>query len=196
MARRVFFSFHYERDVWRSNVVRNSWVAKPDREEAGFIDSAEFEALKRQGEEAIKRWINKQLDGTSVTVVLIGAETYKREWVRYEIIKSFDKGNGQLGIYIHNIKDKNGYPDYIGKNPFEYLMLSIDNTGRARYCEWNGSKWILFSKYPNCSLSFDAKYRGKNYQFSNMYSVYDWVSDNGFSNLGDWIEKAARDAGR
>ncbi|HEC91575.1 MAG TPA: TIR-like domain-containing protein, partial [Candidatus Atribacteria bacterium] len=83
MARRVFFSFHYERDVWRSNVVRNSWVAKPDREAAGFIDSAEFETLKRQGEEAIKRWINRQLEGTSVTVVLIGSETYKREWVRY-----------------------------------------------------------------------------------------------------------------
>lgn len=196
MARRVFFSFHYKRDVWRSNVVRNSWVAKPDREEAGFIDSAEFEALERHGEEVIKRWIDKQLEGTSVTAVLIGPETYTRKWVRYEIVKSFDKGNGQLGIYIHNIKDKNGYIDYKGKNPFGYLMLSIDNTGKARYYEWNGSQWILFSKYPNCSLSFDEKYRGKNYQFSNMYPVYDWVSDDGFNNLGDWIEKAARDAGR
>lgn len=196
MARRVFFSFHYERDVWRSNVVRNSWVAKPDREVAGFIDSAEFEALKRQGEEVIKRWINKQLEGTSVTVVLIGTETYKREWVRYEIIKSFDKGNGQLGIYIHNIEDRNGYTDYKGKNPFEYLMLSIDNTGRAKYYEWDGYKWISFSKYPNCSLSFEERYRGKGYQFSKMYVVYDWVNEDGFNNLGDWIEKAARDARR
>lgn len=196
MARRVFFSFHYERDVWRSNVVRNSWVAKPDREVAGFIDSAEFEALKRQGEEAIKRWINKQLEGTSVTVVLIGTETYKREWVRYEIIKSFDKGNGQLGIYIHNIEDRNGYTDYKGKNPFEYLMLSIDNAGRAKYYEWDGYKWISFSKYPNCSLSFEERYRGKGYQFSKMYVVYDWVNEDGFNNLGDWIEKAARDARR
>ncbi|KKL85384.1 hypothetical protein LCGC14_1955320 [marine sediment metagenome] len=35
MVRRVFFSFHYEGDIWRSNVVRNSWVTK-DRETAGF----------------------------------------------------------------------------------------------------------------------------------------------------------------
>ena len=28
-------------------VVRNSWLAKPDREAAGFIDSAEFETLKK-----------------------------------------------------------------------------------------------------------------------------------------------------
>ena len=48
MARRVFFSFHYERDVWRANVVRKSWVTKPDRKTAGFIDAAEFEKIQRQ----------------------------------------------------------------------------------------------------------------------------------------------------
>ena len=63
-------------------MVRNSWVTKPDREAAGFIDAADFEEIKKQGDEAIKRWINSQLDGTSVTVVLIGAETYSRRWVR------------------------------------------------------------------------------------------------------------------
>ncbi len=26
--RRVFFSFHYQRDIWRVNVVRNHWIAK------------------------------------------------------------------------------------------------------------------------------------------------------------------------
>jgi len=34
MARKVFFSFHYERDIWRASIVRNSWVTKPDREAA------------------------------------------------------------------------------------------------------------------------------------------------------------------
>jgi len=51
-------------------VVRNSWVTKPDREAAGFIDAADFEEIKKQGDEAIKRWINSQLDGISVTVVI------------------------------------------------------------------------------------------------------------------------------
>ena len=196
MVRRVFFSFHYERDVWRANVVRKSWVTKPNREAAGFIDSAEFEALKRQGEEAIKRWINHQLEGTSVTVVLIGAETYKRDWVRYEIAKSFDKNNGQLGVYINKIQDRNRYTDYKGANPFEYLMLSIDSSGKAKYYEWNGYQWILFNKYPTSSISFDERYWGKDYQFSKMYAIYDWVDNDGFNNLGDCIEKAAKEAGR
>lgn len=196
MARKVFFSFHYERDVWRANVVRNSDITKQSVEEAGFIDAADFEKLKKQGDEAIKRWINSQLEGTSVTVVLIGAETYQREWVRYEIIKSFDRGNGQLGIYIHKIKDKDGKVDYKGENPFEYLLLEIDKDGNGKYYEWNGYRWILFNKYPNCSISFDSKYWGKNYQFNKMYDVYDWVDDDGYNNLGDWVEEAARQVGR
>lgn len=195
MTRKVFFSFHYERDVWRANIVRNSWVTKPDREEAGFIDAAEFEKLKKQGDESIKRWINSQLEGTSVTVVLIGAETYKREWVRYEIIKSFDRGNGLLGIYIHKIKDKDGRVDYKGNNPFEYLALYIDNKGKGKYYEWNGSQWIPFNKYPNCSLNFEQKYWGKSYQFSGI-TIYDWVDDDGYNNLGNWVEKAAKEVGR
>lgn len=163
MARRVFFSFHYERDVWRANIVRHSWVTKPDREEAGFIDAAEFEKLKKQGDEAVKRWINKQLEGTSVTVVLIGTETAKREWVIYEIKKSYEKGNGMLGVYINNIKDKDGRIDYKGKNPFDNFYVKKD-----------GSKVYL----------------------SELYKTYDWVYDDGYNNLGDWVEKAAKQVGR
>lgn len=48
MARKVFFSFHYERDVWRANQMRHSWVTKPNRETAGFIDSAAFEEVKKK----------------------------------------------------------------------------------------------------------------------------------------------------
>ena len=90
MVRRVFFSFHYERDAWRASQVRNSWVTKPDREAAGFWDAAEWEKVKKQGDAAIKRWIDKGLEGTSVTVVLIGTETCSRKWVRYEIQKSHE----------------------------------------------------------------------------------------------------------
>ena len=28
------------------------------------------------------------------------------------------------------------------------------------------------------------------------YSFYLWNNDNGYKNMGDWIEKAAKDAGR
>ena len=57
MARRVFFSFKYL-DVSRAMVVRNSWVTQ-GREAAGFIDAAEFEKIKRQGDAAIQRWVSQ-----------------------------------------------------------------------------------------------------------------------------------------
>lgn len=84
MARRAFFSFHFERDVWRAGQVRNSWVTQ-DREDAGFWDAAAWESVKRKGDAAVHAWIDGQLKGTSVTVVLIGTETAQRKYVSYEI---------------------------------------------------------------------------------------------------------------
>ena len=106
MARKVFFSFKYE-DVSRAMVVRNSWVTK-DKESAGFIDKAEFEEVKKKGDQAIKNWIDSQLKGTSVTVVLVGEKTCDSKWVKYEIEKSIEKGNGLIGIDISKIKDLQG----------------------------------------------------------------------------------------
>lgn len=191
MARRVFFSFHYERDVWRANVVRNSWVTKPNREIAGFIDAAEFEELKRQGDLAVKRWINSQLDGTSVTAVLIGHETYSRRWVRYEIIKSLDKSNGLLGIYIHKIKDNYEYTDDKGENPFKYVGVYIGKDGKAEYMEIKNNQWVKFDDYPNCTFNFDKKYHtGKIYTLT--VNLYDWIDNGGYNNLGNWVEEVAK----
>lgn len=147
MARRVFFSFHYERDIWRASQVRNSWVTKPDREAAGFWDSAAWEEVKKKGKDAIKRWIRDQLKGTSVTVVLIGTFTSEREYVHYEINQSWEKKNGLIGVYIHNMKDQDRRTEKKGDNPFVKL----------------GYKGI---------------------------KTYDWVNDNGYENLGKWIEAA------
>lgn len=107
MVKRAFFSFHYKNDVSRANIVRNSWVTQ-GTEAAGFIDKAEFEKIRRTGDEAIKRWIDNQLKGTSVTVVLIGSETLDRPYVKYEIEQSYKKGNAIIGVKIGKIKDLNG----------------------------------------------------------------------------------------
>ena len=146
MARRVFFSFEYG-DVSRAMVVRNSWVTQ-GKQAAGFVDAAEFEKIKRQGDAAIKRWIDNQLNGTSVTVVLVGKNTCDSKWVKYEIDKSIEIGNGLLGVDISKIKDFQG-----------------NTTERC-------------AKLP------------KGYPF------YLWNNDEGYKNIGVWIEKAAKVAGR
>lgn len=162
MPRRTFFSFHYENDVSRANVVRNSWVTK-DKEAAGFVDSAAFEEVKKKGDAAVKKWIDDQLNGTSVTAVLIGAETCNREYVRYELEQSWKKGNGILGIRVHQIKDLNGKTATIGDDKFGDFFTNLKD---------------------------NKKY------FWERFMTYDWVSQDGYNNLGKWIEDAANVAGR
>ena len=164
MARRVFFSFHYERDCIRAAQVRNSNVIRNKLiETSEFIDAAKWEEIKRGGDDAIKRWIIDQLDGTSVTVVLIGAETSKRKWIKYEIDESLIKRNGLLGIYIHKCPLFDGSIDRKGENPFDNLSINT-----------NGRKVFL----------------------SEIYKTYDWIDNNGRENLGNWIEAAAKQAGK
>jgi hypothetical protein len=154
MARKVFFSFHYERDVQRAAVVRNHAVTKEHDEAAGYVDKAAWESIEKQGDEAIKKWIAEQLKGTSVTVVLIGPETDSRKWVKYELQQSYSKGNGLLGITLHNIKDFDGKTDIAGSAYFG--SLGKDSSGNdvyfssvAKIYDWvsndgynNFGKWV------------------------------------------------------
>jgi hypothetical protein len=137
MARRVFFSFEYSDDVTRAMVVRNSWVTV-GREAAGFVDAAEFEKVASQGDAAIRRWIDKQLEGTSVTVVLVGAKTCQSKWVAYEIEQSKQRGNGLLGIDISKIKNfSQQTSERCGKLPVGYpFYLWNNDNGQANLGSW------------------------------------------------------------
>jgi MTH538 TIR-like domain (DUF1863) len=147
MARRTFFSFHYERDIWRASIVRNSSTLKPDDVTPEWIDASIWEDAKTKGDAAVRKLIENALLATSVTAVLIGTETSKRKWVNEEITKSEARGNGLLGIYIHNIEDNAGNKDTKGTNPLP-----------------------------------------------SKYSTYDWVNDDGYNNLGTWVNAAYDEA--
>ncbi|HUS13003.1 MAG TPA: TIR domain-containing protein [Pyrinomonadaceae bacterium] len=137
--RNVFFSFHYQRDIWRANVVRNSGAVIGESA-AGFRDASLWEEAKKKGDSAIKELIDEGLKGTTVTAVLIGAATANRKYVDYEIEKSIERGNGLLGLRIHNIKDKNGSTDVLGSIPSK-----LNGGGYPTYtwttCE-DFAKWV------------------------------------------------------
>jgi len=153
MARKVFFSFHYENDVVRANQVRNSWVTK---DAAGFVDKAEFEKVEREGDAAVKRWINAQLSGTSVTVVLIGSKTSERDYVKYELKQSYAKGNGMLGIYIHQCKNLAGQTSTKGSNHFGEIGKNA--AGNAVYfsTSYKCYDWVDDDGYKNVDKWIEA----------------------------------------
>ena len=87
MARRVFFSFHYQRDIWRVNQIRNIGEIVGSSA-AGFHDCSLWEEAESQGEAAVKALIDEGLKNTSVTVVCIGNKTAGRKYINYEISES------------------------------------------------------------------------------------------------------------
>lgn len=125
MVRRTFFSFHYERDVSRAMVVRNSWMTKPDRDSAGFFDGSLWEEAGSKPD-AVSQAINEGLARSSVTVVLIGAETANRAWVIEEIRRSLELRKGLLGIHVNRIPNLLGFQDPAGENPFAKFTVIKD----------------------------------------------------------------------
>jgi hypothetical protein len=104
-GRRVYFSFHYENDIWRASNVRNA--SKVDAVSPfGWSDASLWEESKHKGTTEIQRMIDAGLKGTTVTAVLIGSETSNRPWVTYAIEKSIARDNGLLGVHIDKIKDR------------------------------------------------------------------------------------------
>jgi len=153
MARRVFFSFHYQRDIWRVNQIRNSWIIRPGQESANFWDQSLWEEAKLKGEKEIKKLIDQGLYNSSTTVVLVGSETFGRKWIQYEIIESWKRGNRLLGVYIHLLANQGGITDPKGRNPFE--NITVDGRSLAPYVP-----------------------------------MYDWVLNDGYNNMANWIEAA------
>lgn len=209
MARSIFFSFDYK-DVssFRANVVRNSWLTMRNSD-ANFIDKSMWEEAEKKGANALKKLIENGLRGTSVSVVLVGSDTYSRRWVKYEIVKSFVEGKGILPIYINRIPSKNEGIKAKGINPLERLLVDVSSDcKRLTFYELIDRKWKPFqdlltdnNRTTNSFYFEDGwfnKYKGgRSYKFCDLFDEgYDWVTDNGYENFSNWIEAAAELVGR
>lgn len=131
IRRRVFFSFQFKQDVFRVQQIRN--IGSID-DETLLVPNA-WETLKRQGNEAIIKWIDNSMAGRSCIIVLIGEDTANSKWVKYEILKAVSLKKPIFGIYIHNLKcpeAKRQNPSSSGKsnqgiNPFSLINITGDS---------------------------------------------------------------------
>lgn len=124
MAKSVFYSFHYDRDSWRVQQIIQMGVL----EGQPVLNAQDWEAVKRQGNDAIEKWISEQMAYKKAVVVLIGAETASRPWVQYEITKAWNEKKPLVGINIHGLSDSKGNTDSAGANPFANLALQGGGT--------------------------------------------------------------------
>ncbi|RRA98617.1 TIR domain-containing protein [Larkinella rosea] len=121
----VFYSFHFNNDVMRVQQIRNMGILDGDEP----VSFNKWEEIKRSGDQAIKNWIQENMNYRKAVVVLIGEETHKRPWVQYEIKKGWNDGRAVVGIYIHNLNCPNNGKCSQGKNPFDQFNVGYWNMG-------------------------------------------------------------------
>jgi hypothetical protein len=117
VARKCFFSFHYQPDNWRVSKIRNIGAIEGNQ----AAKDNDWETVTGGGEKKIKEWIDKQMEGRTCTVILAGSKAADRKWINYEIVQSWDKGKGVLVIHIHNITDRLENQSSKGANPLYYV---------------------------------------------------------------------------
>lgn len=108
----VFYSFHFDNDVNRVQMVRNMGVIVGDEP----VEPNEWERLKNTG--GVERWIDNTMKDKTCVVVLIGSQTAQRPWVKHEIKRAWEMRKGLLGIHIHNLRCMNQGFCSKGSNPF------------------------------------------------------------------------------
>ncbi len=201
MARRVYFASYYE-DVsdFRAKTVAAAWATSSFRETSGVFGAQQWEKAKLQGDAAVRMMIRRGLEGTSATVVLIGPNSYSRRYTRYEIAKSFERGNAILGVYIHRIPER-GAVVQKGENPFDFLGFSVDlaknKVGLLEKRVGTGS-WLEYGEVPSIPFGF-APYNFLGLRegtLSRLFAVHDWMDGQGPRNLHLWIETAAKQIGK
>lgn len=121
--RQIFYSFHYANDVFRVQQIRNIGALEDNKP----VSHNDWETVKKGGDKAIEKWIDDNMNYRSCVVVLIGSDTHKRPWVKFEIKKAWNEGRGVIGVYIHNIKDPNTGTCSKGVNPFDQFTFKDKN---------------------------------------------------------------------
>lgn len=156
----------------------------------------------------IKKLIDNGMIKTSVTAVLIGDNTANRRWVNYEIVKSFDKGNGLIGIHINRIRVKHQIISARGLNPLDRLGFLVSEDGsKIHFYELKNRKWEVYSDLPminnkkSNTIYFSDHWchgneYGKFFRFSEKFDAYCWILDDGHKKFSGRIEEAAEQAGR
>lgn len=102
--RRHLFISHHSKDDAEINKLTNLLNSKGYDIRNSSIrlnkDNQKRMEQKRVSEEAIRRVLRMKISWAGSVVVLIGKDTHKRPWVKWEIEKANEQGKRIVGIYV------------------------------------------------------------------------------------------------
>ncbi len=156
--RKVFYSFHYQPDNWRVSQIKS--IGKIEGNEP--TSDNKWEEVKKKGKKSIQNWIDNNLKGRSCTIVLVGEETAGREWIDYEIAKSWNDKKGVVAIHIHNLLNRKSQQGEKGANPFYHI------------------------KFENSSKRLSSVAKCYSPPFKDSKKVYNYIKEN----IDVWVEEA------
>ncbi len=189
MARNTFFSFDFD-DVRAANIVRNSNVVRASEKKMAFRDHSLYERVKAT-DASIKKAIDDGVENTSVTVICTGGNTWASRWVRYEIAKSLERGNGLMVVDVDGVglapqPTKGPTPlDYMAAFPWTAQGAVASLLGGSGFSlrEWNAAtgSWTDFgmlSSISNSKASYPQSFvNGNSYKLSDKFNRrYHWNS--------------------
>lgn len=138
-------------DNWRVQQVKNIGLI----DEQPLLSANKWEEIKKEGDAAVEKWIDNNLKGKDCLIVLVGAKTAGRRWVKYEIKKAWQKGLGVMAIYVHNLKDANGDQSDKGADPFAGLKVDGESV---------------------VGIAYDPPYKTSTYVYKHIAdNIEDWI---------------------
>jgi hypothetical protein len=200
----------------RVNNVRNAWKIEhiDSSSNRSFYDSSLWETRKVTNADVIKQLIRTGVLRTSAVCVLAGATTWERRWVRYEIARAIIDRRGLLTVHLNGINHhQTKGPDPRGLNPLAHMgvaKLQPNTRLPAQYYLYElklvpdgyGGVMEQWSRYGDYTLPVKrpAWLTDPGVDHVTPLSVdaaeYDYELDRGHRNIGAWIDKAAKQAGR
>jgi hypothetical protein len=210
--RKVYFAFRFA-DIMRVNNVRQSGKVGMDEEKnpRDFYDRSQWEQRSISHPESLKRLMLEAIQHSSVVCVLVGTDTWRGRWLKYEIARAVVDKKGLLSVGINGLAhvqtrqaEKPGINPltivgvYEGENGKNYLAekrwVQV-STNPAQY-DWRWYRYDDFTDPVTFPSYLHANSKSNVTALSEGTRHYDYVADNGVQRLGLWVDAAARQVGR
>jgi antiphage defense system Thoeris ThsB-like protein len=147
---------------------------------------------------------------SSAVCVLVGTNTWQGRWVKYEIARAIIDERGLLAVHINGIKHhQRQAPDLRGYNPLFFMGIYHSPDGRYYIYEyknvtisllglpdWQWRPYEDFKSPVNLSQYIPAINQGGVVSLATYTFEYDYDVHDGATNIGTWIDQAAKAVGR
>jgi hypothetical protein len=212
VKRMVYFAFDFDDLIRVNNVRQIGKIAPRERKNPRtFSDRSIWESRNIKNEENLKNLMRQGVRYSSVVCVLVGTNTWRSRWAKYEVARAIVDERGLLAVHVnsinHNIRKTT---DRLGTSPLH--MMGVFHAANGNHYLYE--KHVVVTNAATAELGYEWRpYEdfadpvplpryipipavGYVMPLSIHAREYDMGRDDGFKNIGTWIDAAATQAGR